>query len=79
MQKDSEIATIKIGYADGFSRAFGNGVGEVLINGKRAKVIGSVCMDMCMVDVTGLNVLEGDEVIVFGEDPNIKELAKKIK
>ncbi len=78
MQKDSEIATIKIGYADGFSRAFGNGVGEVLINGKRAKVIGSVCMDMCMVDVTGLNVLEGDEVIVFGEDPSIKELAKKI-
>ncbi len=78
MQKDSEIATIKIGYADGFSRAFGNGVGEVLINGKRANVIGSVCMDMCMVDVTGLNVLEGDEVIVFGEDPNIKELAKKI-
>ncbi len=78
MQKDSEIATIKIGYADGFSRAFGNGVGEVLINGKRANVIGSVCMDMCMIDVTGLNVLEGDEVIVFGEDPNIKELAKKI-
>lgn len=75
---DAEIATIKIGYADGYGRAFGNGVGEVLINGKRATVIGSICMDMCMVDVTGLGVQEGDEVIVFGEDPSIKELASKI-
>lgn len=75
---DAEIATIKIGYADGFNRAFGNGVAEVLINGYRAKVIGSVCMDMCMVDVTGLQVQEGDVVIVFGEDPTIKELASKI-
>lgn len=75
---DSDIATIKIGYADGFSRAFGNGNAEVLINNQRAKVIGSVCMDMCMVDVTGLNVMEGDEVIIFGEDPTIKELANKI-
>lgn len=78
MQKDSEIATIKIGYADGYGRAFGNGIGEVLINGKRASVIGSVCMDMCMVDVTGMQVQEGDEVIVFGEEPSIKELASKI-
>ncbi len=75
---DAEIATIKIGYADGYGRGFGNGVGEVLINGKRAKVIGSVCMDMCMVDVTNLQVQEGDEVIVFGKDPSIKELASKI-
>ncbi len=75
---DAEIATIKIGYADGYNRAFGNGVAEVIINGKRAKVVGSVCMDMCMVDVTGLNVQEGDEVIVFGDDPTIKELADKI-
>lgn len=75
---DAEIATIKIGYADGYGRAFGNGVGEVLINGNRAKVIGSVCMDMCMVDVTNLQVQEGDEVIVFGEELSIKELASKI-
>jgi alanine racemase len=75
---DAEIATIKIGYADGYNRALGNGVAEVLINGQRAKVIGSVCMDMCMVDVTGMNVQEGDEVIVFGEEPNIKELARKL-
>jgi Alr-MurF fusion protein len=75
---DAEIATIKIGYADGYNRAFGNGIGEVLINGQRAKVIGSVCMDMCMLDVTGMNVQEGDEVIVFGEEPSIKELAKKL-
>lgn len=78
LNHDAEIATIKIGYADGFNRAFGNGVAEVVINGNRAKVIGSVCMDMCMVDVTGMNVQEGDEVIVFGDDPNIKELASKL-
>ncbi len=75
---DAEIATIKIGYADGYNRALGNGVAEVMINGKRAKVIGSVCMDMCMVDVTGQNVQEGDEVIVFGDEPSIKELANKL-
>lgn len=78
LQYDAEIATIKIGYADGYNRAFGNGNAEVMINGNRAKVIGSVCMDMCMVDVTGLNVQEGDEVIVFGEEPTIKELASKL-
>ena len=75
---DADIATIKIGYADGYNRGFGNGIGEVIINGKRAKVIGSVCMDMCMVDVTGMQVQEGDEVIVFGDEPNIKELASKL-
>lgn len=75
---DADIATIKIGYADGFNRALGNGVAEVLINGKRAKVVGSVCMDMCMVDVTGIDVEEGDEVIVFGEELHIKELANKL-
>ncbi len=75
---DADIATIKIGYADGFNRALGNGIADVVINGKRAKVIGSVCMDMCMVDVTGIEVEEGDEVIIFGEELNIKELANKL-
>lgn len=76
LKRDSEIATIKIGYADGYSRAFGYSKAYVSIKGQRAAVIGSVCMDMCMVDVTGLGVVEGDEVIIFGEDPNINDLAK---
>lgn len=76
INKDSEIATIKIGYADGYYRSFGYGNAYVSIKGQRAPVIGSVCMDMCMVDVTGLGVVEGDEVIIFGEDPSINDLAK---
>jgi len=76
--KDSIIATIAVGYADGFSRAFSRGVGEVLIQGKKAKVIGNVCMDMTMIDVTGMNVMEGDEVILFGKDFPIQEVSSKI-
>jgi len=76
--RDSTIATIAIGYADGFSRAFSNGNISLFIHGKPAKVIGNVCMDMTMLDVTGLDVHEGDEVIVFGEKPSIKELADAI-
>jgi alanine racemase len=71
-------ATIAIGYADGFNRAFSRGVGEVLINNKRAKVIGNVCMDMTMVDITGIQATEGDEVIIFGKDLPIQEVAAKI-
>lgn len=75
---NQRIATIAIGYADGYSRAFSKGVGEVFINGKSAPVIGNVCMDMTMVDVTGIDVKEGDEVIVFGEEMPIERMAKKI-
>ena len=78
LHKDSLIATVKIGYADGYARKFGNGVGEMLVNGHLAKVVGNVCMDMCMLDVTGITVKEGDEVIVFGEDLTINSLAAKI-
>lgn len=76
INKESEIATIKIGYADGYYRLFGNGNAYVMIKNQKAITIGSICMDMCMVDVTGLGVIEGDEVIVIGEDPSINELAK---
>ncbi len=72
------IATIAIGYADGYDRRFSNGVGEVIINGKRAPIIGNVCMDMCMVDVTGLEVKAGDGVMVFGPQLTLVELAQKI-
>lgn len=75
-EKEMRIATIAIGYADGYLRIFGNGNAYVSINGQQARTIGNVCMDMTMVDVTGLNVTEGDEVIVFGEQPTINDLAK---
>lgn len=76
--KDATIATIRIGYADGISRQFGNGVGSVLINGIYAPIVGNICMDLTMVDVTHIEVKEGDTVIIFGEKPSVLELAKKI-
>ncbi|MDZ7606057.1 MAG: alanine racemase [Cyclobacteriaceae bacterium] len=78
ISRDSKIATIAIGYADGFSRAFGNGKISLFIHGKPAPVIGNVCMDMTMLDVTGMDVHEGDEVIVFGENSSIIDLANAI-
>jgi Alr-MurF fusion protein len=77
-EKDMQIATIAIGYADGFNRAFSRGVGNVLIRGKRVPVVGNVCMDMTMIDVTGIDAHEGDEVIIFGGDLPIQEVAKNI-
>lgn len=76
VQKDSKIATLAIGYADGYSRIFGNGIGKVWIKGKLAPVIGNVCMDMCMVDITGIEAEEGDEVTVFGENLSVQQVAK---
>jgi len=71
------IATIGIGYADGYSRSLGNGSGKMLVNGRLAPVIGSVCMDMTMIDITGIpDVHEGDEVIVFGKELSVQQLAK---
>lgn len=75
---DTQIATIAIGYADGFLRAFSNGKISLMVNGKLAPVIGNICMDMCMLNISGIEVKEGDEVIVFGEQPSIKQLADAI-
>jgi len=76
IEKDSLIATISIGYADGFSRKFGNGAGKVWVKGQLAPVIGTVCMDMTMIDVTGLpGIKQGDDVIIFGKEISIQELA----
>ncbi len=72
------IATLSIGYADGYDRRFGNGKGYVLIQGKKAPVIGNVCMDMVMVDVSELDVKAGDEAIIYGEQIPLKELADRI-
>ena len=78
--RESKIATVSIGYADGYFRDFGNGNAFMLINGQKASVVGSVCMDMCMLDITDLkNVSVGDEVIVYGPELPITELAKQAK
>ncbi len=77
-EKNIKIATIAIGYADGFNRKFSNGIGKVNINGQLAPVIGNVSMDMCMVDITDIDCKVGDEVIVFGENPTLSDLAKAI-
>lgn len=79
VNRDSKIATVRIGYADGYSRRFGNGVGKMIVNGKAAPVIGTVCMDMTMLDVTDIDgVKEGDDVIVFGAALPVQEIAKWI-
>ena len=71
----SVIATIPVGYADGIDRHLGCGAASFSIDGHRAPTIGNICMDMCMLDVTGLDVKSGDTVTVFGEDPTVSELA----
>ena len=78
LTKTTTIATIAIGYADGFDRRFSNGVGKVSINGVLCAVIGNVCMDMTMIDISGVEVKEGDEVIVFGDSPTLIEQSKAI-
>jgi Alr-MurF fusion protein len=76
IQQESVIATIRMGYADGFPRRLGNGAGKVWIGGQLVPVIGTVCMDMFMVDVSGLPaVKEGDEVIIFGKELPVQQVA----
>lgn len=73
LQNDCRVATLSVGYADGYSRAV-SGIGEVEIRGKRAKVLGLVCMDQAMVDITNISdVVEGDEAILFGSGITIRE------
>ena len=67
---------MRIGYADGYRRVFGNGAGKVWINGKLAPIVGNVCMDMTMIDVSGINANEEDEVIIFGNELPVQQLAK---
>ena len=69
---------MKIGYADGYSRAFGNGIGKMLINGHLVPTIGSICMDMTILDITGLDINAGDEAIVFNQERTIMQLAAEI-
>ena len=70
------IATIPLGYADGIDRHLGRGKCSFLLNGKRVPTIGNICMDMCMLDITGTDAKVGDTVTIFGEDPSVDELAE---
>jgi alanine racemase len=76
--KDTPIGIIPVGYADGLNRAYGNGVGKVLVNGKLAPIIGIVCMDMCMIDLTKIEANVGDKVIVFGDEYPVEIMSKSL-
>ncbi len=70
------IATIPVGYADGIDRHLSCGKGHFVVNGHKVPTIGNICMDMCMLDVTGIDAKVGDTVTIFGDDPTITELAQ---
>ena len=76
LDRDSRIAAIPIGYADGLNRRLGNGKGYCLVNGKKAPYVGNICMDVCMIDVTDIDCKEGDKVEVFGENLPVTTLAE---
>ena len=75
---DLDMAIIPVGYADGLDRRLGNGKSYLLVNGQQAPIIGSICMDMCMVDVTGIKAKEGDRVIIFGNERPLTQLAQEL-
>ncbi|HUQ65870.1 MAG TPA: bifunctional UDP-N-acetylmuramoyl-tripeptide:D-alanyl-D-alanine ligase/alanine racemase [Flavitalea sp.] len=76
VNRETWIATVRLGYADGYPRSLGNGKGKMLINGQLAPTIGHICMDMTMIDITGiLDIREGDEVTVFGRELSVADVA----
>ena len=78
VNRDSMIATLPVGYADGLNRLLSNGTGVALVGKKRCPVIGNICMDTCMIDVTGTDAKEGDPVILFNEELTVSEIASKM-
>jgi len=75
-EQPTVIATLPLGHADGIGREYGHGKTYVLLHAKKAPIIGNVCMDMIMIDVTGIECTEGDEVIVFGKGLPANEFAE---
>ena len=75
LNRDSRIAAIPIGYADGLNRHLGNGNAYCMVNGQKAPYVGNICMDVCMIDVTDIECKEGDKVIIFGDDLPVTVLA----
>ncbi len=78
-EKDIIIGIVPVGYADGLDRRLGRGVGKFLINNKFAPVVGNICMDMCMVDLTEIDAFEGDEVVIFGDKYPMTEMARLLR
>ena len=76
LSRDSRIAALPIGYADGLNRRLGNGKGYCIVNGKKAPYIGNICMDVCMIDVTDIDCKEGDTVEIFGHDLPVTTVAE---
>ena len=75
-EKDMRIGIVPIGYADGLSRLLGNGNGKFYVNGQQVPVVGDICMDMCMIDLTDVEAAEGDTVIIFDAEHDINDIAK---
>jgi Alr-MurF fusion protein len=78
IERPTEIAVVPLGYADGLDRRLGNGIGAAYIKNQRASIVGNICMDMCMINVTGLGAQPGDEVEFFGDHISIEEVANAI-
>ena len=78
LTRDTVIGTIALGYADGYDRGLGNGVGHVCVNGTLCPTVGNICMDMTMIDLTEATAAEGDEVVIFGKEIPITELAERV-
>lgn len=78
LSERSRIAAVPIGYADGLNRRLGNRVGEMFVVGRRAPIVGNVCMDVTMLDVTGIDCREGDTVEVFGRNIGVAEIAERL-
>ena len=78
LTRNSRIAAIPIGYADGLNRHLGNRHGFCLVNGKKAEYVGNICMDVAMIDVTDIDCAEGDQVVIFGEELPVTTLSDAI-
>jgi len=77
--RNSRIACLPIGYADGLDRRLGNGRGSVVIGGQKCPLVGNICMDICMADVTGVEASEGDAAIIFGESITVGDIAAQLQ
>ena len=78
LAQDSRIAALPIGYADGLDRRLGNRNGFCMVNGCKAPYVGNICMDVCMIDVTGIPCQEGDTVVIFGQELSPSTLSGKL-
>lgn len=79
LNRDSRIAVVPVGYADGLNRHLSRGVGEMVVRGMRVPIVGNICMDACMVDITGTDAQVGDEVEIFGKHIPVTELSDKLE